>query len=1030
MAMRLRKGEMEAWEMVGVILILIALLFGAMFIVTGGKGIKAMLDELCRLVGLSCGEVGEEDRIATQSFNALSCSVNTISTGQLYEANECQSLYVTAEAAEEAQGKQTSDKPDVSKDLICEDLICCKVTGFVNPEWLSEGECSKKSAILASGVLDDKECESKIGPKPATRCRPVGKAVVDCRDGTRQETVCSECSILNDDGKIMTTFKMPPMTIESEDILEDANKKCFDEAKKRMADIEESKVFAKGCKKEDVIKSCRVQNFNLPDDLADLPDYKALISGFGNPTYLTYYQHFPEGEDSAWKAYGPWWQNFAEAALYAVPFGPAFRLGGKVIKGAVVTPIKTIAQKGATGTVKELPGAAKRAYEGLKGTLMNVPNRITEDKVLLVGIRKGSGSEFGKLGEYSRKSEILTRLYYNRISQQVIKMFDNPSDFAKRVDLEKAKQVFGDSLTKRVTPKGVETITDEKQLRQQLEVLLNDYVKWNKRKEGQSLAEILDLEPFDLYNVLDKEGQDMVAKEVFKDVGWETGKRTMKMAGYVSLAAFIASQFECETLKSTPVPESMLLMKALRCTPGNLTQPIDVVDASYDDGGVELGKPVILDKGYASAIHLGGPVIGTLPTPFYLASPCLADLTVESKQIKCFSYTYDAIEGVTRCDLPDLGPIKDQLSCAELRADKRFEEHIKAFLKDRNEDRKRLFSYSGGSLQRISFPNFEEFGAKKEDGVLLPLSVRNIEKLPGCAPYERTGDSGGNPLIIGLGESYHFSCYTADVYLGDDKIDRIDPADEKKRAGEIVDEDANYFICGDKDSYSGSGKGPSSRPIDKFYKPPYGEESYLNLNNVGSHCFVKSRKFSDTIDRKTVIFLSSAGRDKITDGGPENIAYKLAFTLTKATKFNPMPGRIEFSDDYPLEEKDGIMDTIIVSGDYIFKLSDRDNDAKIDWIQQTYPEKWIRFPGTNACTVDATVISVDKKDAKGKKNFCYGSNDANMQAVAIAAQSAAIFADAAVGTATGGLATPLIVGVTQFAIGYFTAEYTEHKWPE
>jgi hypothetical protein len=56
---------------------------------------------------------------------------------------------------------------------------------------------------------------------------------------------------------------------------------------------------------------------------------------------------------------------------------------------------------------------------------------------------------------------------------------------------------------------------------------------------------------------------------------------------------------------------------------------------------VELGRPVVLMKeGW------------NVPTPFYLASPCIADLTIEAKTITCGSYIFNKLSGEATCNTP------------------------------------------------------------------------------------------------------------------------------------------------------------------------------------------------------------------------------------------------------------------------------------------------------------------------------------------------------------------------------------------
>jgi hypothetical protein len=77
--------------------------------------------------------------------------------------------------------------------------------------------------------------------------------------------------------------------------------------------------------------TCTVENFQLPQDVTKAEEW---IGGMGDPQFLTYYQNFPEGEDSAWASMSEWYKGSTKLLFGSLC---AASIGGGLL-GAVRKP--------------------------------------------------------------------------------------------------------------------------------------------------------------------------------------------------------------------------------------------------------------------------------------------------------------------------------------------------------------------------------------------------------------------------------------------------------------------------------------------------------------------------------------------------------------------------------------------------------------------------------------------------------------------------------------------------------------------
>jgi len=138
----------------------------------------------------------------------------------------------------------------------------------------------------------------------------------------------------------------------------------------------------------------------------------------------------------------------------------------------------------------------------------------------------------------------------------------------------------------------------------------------------------------------------VISSPYFK-TGAQAGSYTALAAIGADQAMYLDERVGSELGKFINQPNQLVLQQAL-LSKSNVVKSIAVkpldVEASVTDPQkqniIKLGRPVMLDK------------TGTLDDsqPLYFASPCLADLKIEVKQVSCESYSYG--NGETACEKP------------------------------------------------------------------------------------------------------------------------------------------------------------------------------------------------------------------------------------------------------------------------------------------------------------------------------------------------------------------------------------------
>lgn len=393
---------------------------------------------------------------------------------------------------------------------------------------------------------------------------------------------------------------------------------------------------------------CTVKNFYLKEDLLGLyGEVKEHLAGFGNPSFLVYWQKFPEGEDTAWKMQDNLYNKML-SVLWVFPvtkiLGGALKLLGKGAKvaikgGATITP----GGKKITGAVGK---AVKKVSEGATWV---------GKKVVYIA-KRGASKLFlwKKIGNNKVKNYITKEGITNR---RIIEgMIDPQKASAAKVGVKTAREEIYEFAVL-----GTKKVDDL------------EYKHLNLLKDD-AVAKVLEVTPEELTTIKN------ILKRGFV-VGATTGMIT----------EFLAARDKCETEKFTTKPGQLVLQRPLMCEEDQMEKhdlEETTIDQNVDKINFTVGKlgmPLVLNKGFRINI---GRDIGNPATPFYLASPCHADLVIEPRDVECGLYSYKGETGETMCLEPDdkkAGKVSGKIACGELFYEEdtdKFEDIVRSVLKE------------------------------------------------------------------------------------------------------------------------------------------------------------------------------------------------------------------------------------------------------------------------------------------------------------------------------------------------------------
>ncbi|UCC91290.1 MAG: hypothetical protein JSV39_03160, partial [Candidatus Aenigmatarchaeota archaeon] len=365
---------------------------------------------------------------------------------------------------------------------------------------------------------------------------------------------------------------------------------------------------------------CTVYNFELPETFGEglfSPSaWKEFVNGFGDPSFLVYYQQFPIGEDTDWSSKSEWFKGVAKVMFDTMCFLDAFRFL-RTARVKTVAKVKQIANA-ANAKMAKLSDRfekIKSKLRGLKGVSENTKAMSEAERLLPQAAGKVHGKQYleaWRRGQSNRAvvDSFRDEVYSGMTRSNVWK--------ANKAALEKA----GKELTGEQWKAYEKAFTNV----------------WNGKSTALDLTEIL----------VDKAHPSLM-KRLFEKVNLDVLSKAAKYAGVGYGVSYYMARVDSELGKFLEEYPNHLILGI----PLKREEPVELrtnvipkdTDIYYPDKQnlVPLGRPVILIK----------TEYGNRPTPFYLASPCKAHLTINSQKIKCGVYTHESLRGMTACESPD-----------------------------------------------------------------------------------------------------------------------------------------------------------------------------------------------------------------------------------------------------------------------------------------------------------------------------------------------------------------------------------------
>jgi len=363
--------------------------------------------------------------------------------------------------------------------------------------------------------------------------------------------------------------------------------------------------------------SCEVKNFNLPEDFGN-GGFKPreYIDGFGDPSFLVYYQSFPPGEEADWSSQSAWFSGTGKIMFATMCGGHVL---GPLIKGtrATFSVTKNLVKNHISIIVTKLGGSidSKVLDEAAEIGAKSIPTTTTKivGKEVLEAVEKGIMNK----GLIEHTKLVLVRE-------------GKPQTFDTAWEIVSGAAETGGKIKKGTS---------------EYFALRNEFRRvWDGEFSEADLSVLFTAK---------------AAEETFlKTLSTEARQRALsagiRAAEYSALdygISYFIAKTDSEIGKFVEThSNSIVLGEPLREeTPillysNQITAAANVVDPTTDNL-VEVGKPVILDK----------ESFFNSPTPFYLASPCQADVTVEPEIVICGAYSYDNVGGqqLATCDTPD-----------------------------------------------------------------------------------------------------------------------------------------------------------------------------------------------------------------------------------------------------------------------------------------------------------------------------------------------------------------------------------------
>ena len=424
--------------------------------------------------------------------------------------------------------------------------------------------------------------------------------------------ICEENSIKCDCGVYYAGEIQTKLGVVTGENTEDVYEQC----RAMLIDNDRNEIYTwtYGC--SDVLE-CTVTDFQLPEDLGGFNTVEEFITGFGDPSFVVYWQNFPVGEDEDWTGASAWYQSIGRFMLWGICLSHALTPIMKTI-GWATRPVKNILTAGgskASRLTGWITGAAKSGS--------SIVDDIDDGTILIYESLKGK-----TLG-----AQISRQITNTHVNRGIIDYFRTQGDDAITAFMHYTSPA-------RQSGTLVQGSAEWTNLWGSFQSV------WGGGSSASNLAQYLDDIPAEgvistlLQNIQDV---DKVTLAV------QVAKTTTVRAGVAGLGAYIISRVDSQIGKFIPEAGSIVLKKPLIGKDDYSLENQKIDKPSYtvnpeEQSIVELNKVVVLGKGRFQGDD----------TPFYLASPCYTDLTIKpNDNFLCGTYSYNSDTDLTVCDNPE-----------------------------------------------------------------------------------------------------------------------------------------------------------------------------------------------------------------------------------------------------------------------------------------------------------------------------------------------------------------------------------------
>lgn len=355
--------------------------------------------------------------------------------------------------------------------------------------------------------------------------------------------------------------------------------------------------------------TCTAYNFQLPQEFEQ---YEEWIAAAGDPQFLVYFQVFPLEENSQWTGHSAWFESFGKIMFASFCVGHILSPIIKPLYGATrsLVSIQTIKNlKNGAYAIKNVQNKAKSLGGSFKGIMDFIIHPVK--------------STTGVVGKNIGRAKSAGRAAMNRA---IVNHYKTPENFWS---VAKVKVTAENAIEKYAEVKNAFTTVK------------------NYERSNLYLAGLLDDVPM-----------TPILKQLVKDQATDVALRTIKnprFAAYMgtdTLASYYLSRIDSEIGKYTDIYDNSMVLQTSMVS--------DRLRKEYVLESEEILAPKkITNPSQEPIIDLKAPIIlrkaefFNSPTPFYLVSPCQADVDVVIDEVTCGLYTYDSISDTIICKSPE-----------------------------------------------------------------------------------------------------------------------------------------------------------------------------------------------------------------------------------------------------------------------------------------------------------------------------------------------------------------------------------------